>query len=1522
MFALAVASYPQAGQAQTAMISTNVNSSSTGWFAANQWKTNMGSDVPGSTYAVGHPMAGYTYKLIQGPNAAIGNNTAATRQRNVYTNGTPTALWTFPGDSLELTTNTEIRLKRTATVNTIQTVNFPGVGGKPGLILNGGVLNTGDSNIQPVDGSIYAVPGSQSYLCPGNNDGAGTDSARAFTIVGKLSGSGNLCLFEGRTNNANSVTSSNNTFSGQWIVKGGRLLGAAPDSLGTNSSFIMDPGYVLPVPPFSSIAPVVDPSSPPGYAVLEVNYDMNSAGTLTLVNGGQVRLHQNIVFSGVTIEGTPLSQGTYYYADLAATWPNNFDANGSGSITVQPYGPPPLIFSVQPAPQKLFAGRTAHFTAMASGTPPIAYQWLKNSVPITDGGKIAGATNNTLIITDVAAGDAANYSLRATDALGTSGNSSAAALTLMTATEPYEIAVSNANPVAFYQLNETADPTPGAALTFDYAGGYNGTFGAAVQNGFYNIAGPLAAEGFAGFAAGNKAAQFANFTPASRVQVAPWNLDANTVTLTAWINPSSAQNPNNALIFCRGGGTVAGLNYASVLDPATGSSVLGYNWNNEWEAYSWNSGMTPPPGQWSFVALVVTPTNATIHLMNTNGLASATHVYDHVVQTFGGTTLIGDDSNSADGARTFNGAIDDVAVFGRALSKTELVAIYSAAAGAVNYAPIITKEPEFPLPYAGQTVQFRVVGGGSDPLSYQWKSGPSGGPYVNLSDGGRISGATNATLIISNVADADAGDYLVTIANAFGSTNSTVANLYVQPTSPAENITMSVQQAAGNDWETAEWSDGQGASYSAAMKPGSTYELLPGSRMRTPLNPRTAVFPGDRLTLDGDGVRVLNPDATTTNISEIRFKQPNPGKVIFKKLVMNGGQLDSGNDGVLGIGGEINVLANAPFNNDSGNDRGYRIDAKLTGSGSIEYWGYSQGVFNPNYVNNLNIAGTNNTFSGKWNVVVGTLLGTGPNALGTNDIVVGPEGALQVTYDINNPGSVLFLRGRMYLSQNHTFNSVFIGGVPLTAGTYTAGDLATAYPTYFPTSWKPQTGAETITNSSGSITVLVTPAPTIVQEPVSLSLYPTGTAQFTVRAAGTPPLTYQWRKGGVTLTDAGNISGSMTTNLTIANVVAGNAGDYTVVVSNSIGSVTSVVATLTVLPTGPAMALTLDYGGAPVVQVQGLDWNTLDNWSDGRAASVSALANPGSTYKVVAGARLRSPAGAPAAAFPGDVLTVDGDGVFGNGSPTIGEIRLKHAAGGTVFFKKLVMNGGQLDSASDGNGSVVITGEMNILANTPLYNDGPNDRGFQIGAWLTGSGSIEFRAHTGATFNPSYVQNLNITGTSNTFSGTWNVVQGVLLGSAAGSLGTNTITVGVNGALETLYNLNNPDGALALDGLMYLHQDDSFRAVTVGGVELPSGTYTFEQLNASYPANFPATWTQQVGSGVNTGSGSITVGMVQPPEVTLSFKSSGTGLELSWSQGVLLEATNITGPWTPNAATSPFPVSPTEARKFYRVQVR
>ena len=113
-------------------------------------------------------------------------------------------------------------------------------------------------------------------------------------------------------------------------------------------------------------------------------------------------------------------------------------------------------------------------------------------------------------------------------------------------------------------------------------------------------------------------------------------------------------------------------------------------------------------------------------------------------------------------------------------------------------------------------------------------------------------------------------------------------------------------------------------------------------------------------------------------------------------------------------------------------------------------------------------------------------------------------------------------------------------------------------------------------------------APAIATQPESRTVTIGEDVTLSVAAGGSAPLSYQWKKGGATLLDApGHVSGATTSSLTLTNVQDADAADYTVVVSNLTGSVTSDPATLTVsavvlpptIATQP-QAATAAYGGS------------------------------------------------------------------------------------------------------------------------------------------------------------------------------------------------------------------------------------------------------------------------------------------------------------------------------------------------------
>ena len=107
----------------------------------------------------------------------------------------------------------------------------------------------------------------------------------------------------------------------------------------------------------------------------------------------------------------------------------------------------------------------------------------------------------------------------------------------------------------------------------------------------------------------------------------------------------------------------------------------------------------------------------------------------------------------------------------------------------------------------------------------------------------------------------------------------------------------------------------------------------------------------------------------------------------------------------------------------------------------------------------------------------------------------------------------------------------------------------------------------TVTNLAGSATssnavLTVTNAPpSISAQPQNQNVLAGQTATFNVTAGGTLPLNYQWRLGGT------NISGATTNPFVLANVQQTNAGNYSVVITNLAGSVTSSIAVLSLITT-------------------------------------------------------------------------------------------------------------------------------------------------------------------------------------------------------------------------------------------------------------------------------------------------------------------------------------------------------------------
>ena len=168
-----------------------------------------------------------------------------------------------------------------------------------------------------------------------------------------------------------------------------------------------------------------------------------------------------------------------------------------------------------------------------------------------------------------------------------------------------------------------------------------------------------------------------------------------------------------------------------------------------------------------------------------------------------------------------------------------------------------------------------------------------------------------------------------------------------------------------------------------------------------------------------------------------------------------------------------------------------------------------------------------------------------------------------------------------------------------------------------------------ITNSCGNVTssvaaLTVVSPPSVTTQPASQTVVNGGNATFSVSAEGTPPLSYQWYFNG------NAISGATDANYSISGVTVSNEGNYTVVITNSCGSVTSsniTVATSTPNPpTAPAVSANESPGAAASSETA-----AASAANPPAAPAVSANESPSvAASNATAGASAANPPAAPA----------------------------------------------------------------------------------------------------------------------------------------------------------------------------------------------------------------------------------------------------------------------------------------------------
>ena len=501
--------------------------------------------------------------------------------------------------------------------------------------------------------------------------------------------------------------------------------------------------------------------------------------SLTVVQGQTATFSVNAVgsnpltyqwrFGGVNITGATNAVLTLANAQPAQAGlysvviSNPFGATTSANATLTVLQPPTII--VQPVSQTLTNGATLNLSVTATGSPTLTYQWSLN------GTAIPGATSAALSLLNVQESLEGNYVCVVSNPYGTA-TSQVAVITVQSPPQIFD----NGQPQPLTVIqgsNSTFSVSATGDQPFSYQWRFNGTNITAATNN------PLVLTGVLTNQAGNYSVVVSNpFGSAT----------SSNALLTVRVPPFIVvqPTPTNQTV-------IVGSN-ATITVVAGGDPTLMYQWRLNGTnvtgataaTLSLTNVQTSQLGLYSVVVSnpygTVTSSNATLDVKTAPFVATQ----PQSLTVLQGSPAAFSVTAGGDGPFTYQWRFGGVAITGATNSSFGLGSAFTTNAGlysvvitspygsvtssnatlTVNVPPTIVVQPVSLESIAGSNATFTVTATGDAPLSYQWRFG-----------GVNISGATAATLTLTNVQAANAGLYSVVVSNPFGTATSTNATL-------------------------------------------------------------------------------------------------------------------------------------------------------------------------------------------------------------------------------------------------------------------------------------------------------------------------------------------------------------------------------------------------------------------------------------------------------------------------------------------------------------------------------------------------------------------------------------------------------------------------------------------------------------------------------------------------------------------------------------------------------------------------
>jgi GH25 family lysozyme M1 (1,4-beta-N-acetylmuramidase) len=440
--------------------------------------------------------------------------------------------------------------------------------------------------------------------------------------------------------------------------------------------------------------------------------------------------------------------------------------------------------------------------------------------------------------------------------------------------------------------------------------------------------------------------------------------------------------------------------------------------------------------------------------------------------------------------------------------------------------PSIVSHPSSRYADRGSSIKLTTTAAGAATLKYQWRF-----------NGTNIASATTNSYTLTNIQPTNAGGYTVVVTNAFGSVTSSVAALTVNPL---------FTPVFSDDFETnsgANWTLNQSSS---DTRIAFAYNYSAYGIASAPHSPGGTT----------KGVK-FEANVSLTNVAALNISP------IGKNFIGN-----------YRLRYDLWINANGPFPAGGTGSTQHHTSGVGTGGNRVQWnTGTADGVWFA-ADGEGQATDTSNTLP-DWRAYIGTTLqatnsgvyvgGNQPNVRGNGHPYYGnvfPGGqtapASQSQSGSLDVGTIGFVWREVVVNKTGNVIEWFIDGLKIASitNTLTASNIFIGY-------WDSFASLSSNTNLSFSLVdnlrvEVPVVAPSITTAPTNTIVIQDSNATFYVAGSGTPPPAFQWRFYGT------NIPAATNSFFTRTNAQPADAGNYSVVLTNVGGAVTSSVATLTV----------------------------------------------------------------------------------------------------------------------------------------------------------------------------------------------------------------------------------------------------------------------------------------------------------------------------------------------------------------------